>query len=273
LMQDLRSAVNNVDLPSDAEDPLILDIETEEMNPALQVTITGELPETLLKELSDEFKDRLLEIDHIGKLEMTGIREREIWVNVDPDRLYSYGLSLEQVAHALKSTNFNMPGGTLDAGSSEFLIRTMGEYESPQAISNIIVRAHPEGNHVKIGHIASIDDTFEAARTFSFFNRKPGVSFNISKKKRGSTIAIVDSIKELAEEFRQNRLPPGCDILITNDSSVQIRDSIGKLTTNALMGTAFVVILLCLFIGKRNALFAGIGIPVSLMCTFIFIFA
>jgi multidrug efflux pump subunit AcrB len=272
IMQDLRSAVNKVpDLPDDAEDPLLMEIESEELSPALQVTITGELPEPLLKELADEFRDRLLEIDHIGKIELTGSREREIWVNVDPDRLYSYGLSIEQVAQALKATNFNMPGGTLEAGKSEYLIRTMGEYERPQAIENVIVRSDPEGKHVKIGHIAYVQDTFERTRTLSFFNREPGVSFNVSKKKRGSTITIVDQIKQLAREFEEYRLPGGCKVLITNDSSVQIRDAIRKLGTNAVMGTLFVIVLLCLFIGRRNALFAGLGIPVSLMCTFIFI--
>ncbi len=273
ILQDLRAAVNRVrpELPDEAEDPTIMDIETGEWLPALQVTITGDIEEKKFKEYADEFKDRLLEIDHIGKLEMTGIREREIWVKVDPDLLYSYNLTIDQVAHALNATNFNMPGGTLDVGSSEYLIRTMGEYESPAAMKNVIVRSAPDGTHTKIGQIAVVEDTFERARTRSFFNRKPGVSFNISKKKKGSTIAIVDAIKEIAREYETNRLPPGCKVLITNDSSVQIRDMIRKLGTNAIMGTVFVVILLCIFIGWRNSLFAAVGIPVSLMCTFVFI--
>ncbi len=271
ILQDLRSAVNKVhDLPEDAEDPSIIELESGELLPALQVSITGDLPEASLKELADEFNNRLLEIDHIGKIELTGSRERQIWVKVNPDLLYSHGLSLEQIVQALKSTNFNMPAGTLEVGSSEYLIRTMGEYERPQAITNVIVRSDPEGHHVKIGNIAEVEDTFERARTLSFFNQKHGVSFNISKKKKGSTIAIVDQIKELAKEFEEYRLPPGCRIIISNDSSIQIRSAIRKLGTNAIMGTFFVVILLCLFVGKRNALFAGIGIPVSIMCTFIF---
>ncbi len=269
--QELKSAVNEVtDLPEDAEDPIIFDLETGALMPSLQVTITGDLPERVLKELADEFKDRLLEIDNIAKLELTGVREREIWVSVDPDRLFGYGLSLEQIVQGLNATNFNMPGGTLDHGSSEYLIRTIGEYDRPQAITNVIVRSDPQGRHVKIGHIAKVQETFERARTLSFFNRKPGVSFNVSKKREGSTIAIVDEIKQIAREFEEARLPAGCKILMSNDSSVQIRDAIRKLSTNALVGTLFVVLLLCLFIGKRNALFAGIGIPVSLMCTFLF---
>ena len=270
ILQDLRAAVNEVnDLPEEAEDTRIVSIETGEFLPSLQVTITGDVPEKELKELADEFKDLLLEVDHIGKLELTGARDREIWVNVESDRLYSYGLSIEQIALALKGTNFNLPGGTLEIGNSEYLIRTVGEYNSPNEIEDVIVRSDPNGDHVKIGQVAHIKDTFKKTRTLSFFNRKPGISFNISKKKKGSTIAIVDQIKELSKDFKKNRLPPGCDIIITNDSSTQIRDSINKLGSNALMGVIFVAILLCLFIGWRNALFAAIGIPVSIMSTFI----
>jgi len=256
ILQDLRAAVNEVnDLPEEAEDTRIVSIETGEFLPSLQVTITGDVPEKELKELADEFKDLLLEVDHIGKLELTGARDREIWVNVESDRLYSYGLSIEQIALALKGTNFNLPGGTLEIGNSEYLIRTVGEYNSPNEIEDVIVRSDPNGDHVKIGQVAHIKDTFKKTRTLSFFNRKPGISFNISKKKKGSTIAIVDQIKELSKDFKKNRLPPGCDIIITNDSSIQIRDSINKLGSNAFMGVIFVAVLYaCLSDGEMRFL-------------------
>lgn len=270
-LQDLRSAVDKTpDLPDDAEDPFILDMATGEMMPVLQVTIVGDLPEKQSKRLADELKDRLLEIRNIAKVEITGTREREIWVNIDPAKLYGYGFSIEQVAAALGATNLNLPGGTLKVDYSEYLVRTIGEYDKPQAIQNVIVRTDPKGRHVKIGHIARVEDTFEDARTTSFFNGRPGVTLNISKKKKGNTIQIVETIKEVAGEFETDYLPPGCEILYSNDSSIQIRDALGKLSINAFLGMGFVVVLLCLFIGWRNALFAAIGIPVSLMCTFIF---
>ncbi len=271
ILQDLRSAVDKIsDLPDDAEDPVVMGIGSGEMLPVLQVTIAGDLPEKRLKQLSDNLKDRLLEITNIAKVEVTGTREREIWVNVDPEKLYGYGFSIEQVAAALKATNLNLPGGTLKVGHSEYLVRTIGEYDRPDSINNVVIRTDPKGRHVKIGHIAQVKDTFEDARTTSFFNDKPGVTLNISKKKDGNTIRIVETIKKIAGEFESDCLPPGSEILFSNDSSIQIKDAIGKLSINALLGMVFVVILLCLFIGWHNALFAAIGIPVSLMCTFIF---
>ncbi len=272
ILQDMRSAVDNVsDIPEDAEDPIIMDMATGDMMPVLQITIAGDLPEKELNDYVEKLKDRILEFSDIGKVEFTGVREREIWVNINPDKLDAYGFSIDQVSAALGATNLNLPGGTLDVENSEFLVRTIGEYQDVQSINDVIVKTDPKGRHVKIAHFAHTIDTFEDATTLSFFNGRPGVSINISKKKTGNTIEIVEHLKALIKDFEENELPENCTILTSNDSSIQIKDAIGKLSLNAGLGMVFVVTLLCLFLGWKNAVFATIGIPVSLLCTFIFL--
>jgi len=270
ILQDLRSAVDSIDdLPEEAEDPLVLEMATGEMVPVVFVTLSGHLPERELKRIADDIKDRFLEIHNIAKVELEGTREREIWVEVDPERMYSYNFSLERVANALSATNINVPAGTIDISHSEYIVRTMGEYANVDALSKVIIQADPSGHHVKIGSIAHIKDTFEKPRTFSFLKGKPGVTLNLSKKSAGNTIAIVNEVNEIVSEFK-NKLPPHCDITLTNDSSIQIKDALGKLTLNAILGMLMVITLLYLFLGWRNALFAALGLPVSLLCTFIF---
>jgi len=272
ILQDLRSAVDNVsDIQEDAEDTIIMDMATGDMMPVLQITIAGDLPEKELNDYVEKLKDKILEFSDIGKVEFTGVREREIWVNINPDKLDAYGYSIDQVSAALGATNLNLPGGTLDVENSEFLVRTIGEYQDVQSINDVIVKTDPKGRHVKISHFAQTLDTFEDATTLSFFNGRPGVSINISKKKTGNTIEIVEHLKELIKDFEKNELPENCTILTSNDSSIQIKDAIGKLSLNAVLGMVFVVTLLCLFLGWKNAVFATIGIPVSLLCTFIFL--
>ncbi len=208
ILQDVRSAVDNIDdLPEEAEDPIVIEMATGEMVPVVFVTLSGNLPERELKEIADDMKDRFLEISNIAKVEVEGIREREIWVEVDPERMYSYKFSLERVVNAVKATNMNVPAGTIDISDAEYIVRTMGEYAQPQDLSRVIVQTDPSGYHVKIGSIASIKDTFEKPRTFSFLNRKPGITLNLSKKSSGNTIAIVDEVKRVVSEFQSN-LPP-----------------------------------------------------------------
>ena len=270
ILQDLRSAVDSIDdLPEEAEDPIVLEMATGEMVPVVFVTLSGNLPERELKQIADDIKDRFFEIHNIAKVELEGIREREIWVEVDPERMYSYRFSLVKVINALKATNINVPAGTIDINRSEYIVRTMGEYAKPDDLSKVIIQTDPSGHHVKIGNIAQIKDTFEKPRTFSFLNSKPGVTLNLSKKGEGNTIAIVNQVKEIVSEFK-NKLPPGCDIALTNDSSIQIKDALGKLSLNAIIGMLMVITLLYLFLGWHNALFAALGLPVSLLCTFVF---
>jgi len=272
ILQDLRSAVDNVsDIPEDAENTTVMDMATGDMMPVLQITITGDMPEKDLNDYVEKLKDRIIEFSDIGKVEFTGIREREIWVNINSDKLYAYGYTIDQVATALGATNLNLPGGTLDVANSEFLVRTIGEYQDVQSINDVIVKTDSKGRHVKISHVANIMDTFEDASTQSSFNGRPGASINISKKKTGNTIEIVERLKALIKDFEKNELPENCTILTSNDSSIQIKDAIGKLSLNAVLGMVFVVTILCIFIGWKNAVFATIGIPVSLLCTFIFL--
>jgi multidrug efflux pump subunit AcrB len=270
ILQDLRSAVDSIDdLPEEVEDPLVLEMATGEMVPVVFVTLSGNLPERELKYIADDMKDQFLEIHNIAKVEVEGVREREIWIEVDPERMYSYTMSLERVVNALQATNINVPAGTLDITNSEYIVRTMGEYGKPDDLTRVIVQADPSGQHVTIGSIAQIKDTFEKPRTFSFLNGKPGITLNLSKKSDGNTITIVDEVKQLVTEF-QNKIPPHCEIVLTNDSSIQIKDALGKLSLNASLGILMVVTLLYLFLGGRNALFAGLGLPIALLCTFIF---
>jgi multidrug efflux pump subunit AcrB len=269
ILQDVRSAVDSVDdLPEDADDPRIVEMATQELVPVAFVTLSGNIEERKLKEIAEDLKDRFIEIHNIAKVDMEGTREREIWVEVDPDRMYSYGFSLGQIINAISATNINIPAGTIEVARSEYIVRTIGEYEKPGDLSNVIIRSDPSGHHVKVGTIAKIKDAFEKPTTFSYLNQKQGITINISKKKKGNTIALVTEIKEIIREFKRV-LPPTCDIVLTNDSSIDIRDALGKLSTNALLGMLMVICLLFLFLGGRNALFAALGLPVSLLGTFI----
>ncbi|MFQ5641464.1 MAG: efflux RND transporter permease subunit, partial [bacterium] len=99
---------------------------------------------------------------------------------------------------------------------------------------------------------------------------EPSITLSISKKKQGNSIKIIDTVKALAQEYREQRLPPGAEISVINDSSVQIREFLGILQNNAVLGMVLVVLTLFLFLGFRNAVFAAIGIPVTFMFTFMF---
>ncbi|MCZ6678644.1 MAG: efflux RND transporter permease subunit, partial [Candidatus Poribacteria bacterium] len=270
--QNLRAAVDRVnDLPEEIlDEPEILEINTSTGFPMLTVMVGGEVSEDVMKEIAENLKDEILEIPNIAAVRLAGVREREIWVEVHPDKLKAYKLPIEQVINAVKEHNLNLPAGSLEIGRTEYLVRTMGEFRNLSEIEDTIVHVQQTGTLLRVRDIASVSDTYEKPRTLSHINGEPSMSLTVQKKKEGNAIKLVKQVRELIEEHKQE-VPEGVKISGVNDYSVILKERLGILQTNAIFGLVLVVILLYIFIGLRNALFAVIGIPVAFMATFFFL--
>ena len=269
LYQDLRTELDKVqNLPEDAEDPVMFKLESNTLTPVIDVVIAGDFPEKERRELAEELQDEIAAVEGVLEVDMIGERDREIWVEVDPDRLDRYSLTLQQVVNALAAKNMNVPAGELKIGRLEYLLRTVGEFDSIDQIQNVIVRQIPGGGKIRIRDVAQIQNTYEEATVITRLNSKPAITLSVAKRGEGSTIQIVDTVRTIVEKYRTNRLPEGAEITLVNDSSIHIRNSLGKLQYNALFGVVLVLLVLYLFMGLRNAIFVAIGIPLTLLITF-----
>ena len=270
-LQDVRAAVNKTDLPESAETPDITQFTTQDFAPVISVVIRGEIPEHQLKELADDLKDDILDVGNVSRVEITGLREREVWVEVNPARLEQYGLTLDMVAGAIRAKHLNLAAGDLETGRMDFKVRTVGEAKQIKELNHVIIMARGDGGHIRVGDVAKVSDTFEEEKTRARFNGKPAATLTVSKKSGGNSLRIIEQIKDLCASYEQNRLPPGAEIAFTNDSSVFINDILSTLKTNAWLGMVLVAVTLFLFLGWRQAMFAVIGIPVALAMTFAFL--
>ncbi|MFQ6093183.1 MAG: efflux RND transporter permease subunit [bacterium] len=268
-LQDLKSEVDQVDLPEEAETPLVWDFGSSDFMPMINVVLHGDLHEREMKKIADDLRDDILDIRNIAQVELSGVRDREIWVEVDPNRLNAYHMALSQVIDALSAKNLNLTGGSVKIGRSEYIIRTKGEFELSREVENVILRSNREGGIVRVKDVATVSDTFEEADVLSRLNGEPAVTLSVSKRREGSSIQIIDEIKRIVDRYRAE-LPDNVQITLTADTSIDIRDNLHKLETNAWIGMLLVVIILYLFLGWRNALIVAIGIPVTFMFTFAF---
>jgi multidrug efflux pump subunit AcrB len=261
-IQEVQNRVNRVeDLPEDAETP---EVEEEEWTTiAVVVSVSGRIPERALKRLSDDLEDDLLDIPGVDAVTAVGRRDREIWVEVDPGRLESYELSLADVILSLRNKNLDIPGGTLGSGRQEFLVRTMGEAETPDQLERVIIRSTAEGGHVYVRDVAKVRDTFEEATTHGRLNGKETISLMVMKSKTGDTIRIVRAVKALKEEYEKGRLPDGVTLTLTNDASIDISSNLNALYGNGAVGLVLVLIVLCVFVGLRPAILTAVGLPVA----------
>ena len=270
-LENLRTAVEQVnDLPEEIlDDPKVQELDVSSGFPMLTVVVGGDISEKQMRDVAENLKDEILDIKNIASVQIAGFREREIWVEVDPDRLRAYQLPISVVITALGASNLNLPAGTMELGNAEFMVRTMGEFANPDTIRDTIIAVQPTGTPLRLSDVATVSDTYEDARTLSRINGKPSISLSVQKKSEGNTIALVAELRELVEK-RRGDLPEGAELTAVNDYSVILKERLGILETNAFFGLVLVVLMLLLFIGWRNALFAALGIPVAFMATFWF---
>ena len=270
-MENLRTAVEGVnDLPEEMLDkPKVLELDISAGFPMLTIVVGGSITENQMRELAESLKDEILEIKHIASVQIAGLREREIWIEVNPDRLKAYNLPIAAINIALQTGNINLPAGTMEIGRTEFMVRTMGEFPNPDYIADTIISVQPTGTPIRLRDVATVSDTYEEPRTLSRINGEPSISLSVQKKKDGNTIALVAKLRALVEKHKDT-LPEGAILTPVNDYSVILKERLGILETNAIFGLGLVILMLFLFIGWRNALFAALGIPVAFMATFWF---
>jgi len=184
-LQELKSKIDGIDdLPEDVEDIEVNDFDTSDILPLINITVSGNLPERKLRTIADELYDEIKEIRNVSKVEKMGMRDREIWVEVDPHRLYNFNLTLSEVMQVLAGKNLNMPGGRLQTGRSEFLLRTVGEIDAAQDLKSVILRQDYGGRQVTLQDVAHVNETFQSDRgTICRMDGRPSITLSISKKR------------------------------------------------------------------------------------------
>jgi len=261
--QDIETEVNKVtDLPKEAEDSVVQEVTMA--FPVCTVSIYGEADENLLRDLAEDLEDEITSIPGVGSVTITGIRDREIWIEVDAKRMYAYNLSISDIMDAVKRANLDLPGGVVQAKDTEVLLRTPGKFCSLEDIRNVIVTSDTAGRYVYVKDIASVRDTFEEEVTRARTNGRKAVNLDVRKKASGDSIKIADCTRAVLAQFK-TRLPDGIDARVTIDFSKFIRNRLRTLLNQGLMGLALVIVVLYLFIGLRPAFMAALGIPFSLL--------
>ncbi|MFQ6678081.1 MAG: efflux RND transporter permease subunit, partial [Fidelibacterota bacterium] len=268
-LSEVKSEIDKVYLPEDAEDPFIDDFSSSDFVPVITVNMAFSIPEENAFKIADELEDELTDLPGISKVQVSGFAQREIWIEVDPSKLNTYSISFDEIVLALKIRNLNVPGGNITIGKTEYLIRSLGEYQSLDEIKHTIIRKSPSGEFIKISHVATVVDRREELKILSRLNGDQSVTFSLSKKSDANSLETIDNIKQVVNNFSQ-KAPDGVSFGYTMDNSIYINRVLNVLRNNAVIGMIIIMIVLYVFLGKRNALLASLGIPISFFITFIF---
>ncbi len=270
MLNDVKSEVDKVksDLPDDADDPECATMEPEFS--VISAGVYGDVSEEELRETADRLKDKFELIDGVSTVSISGYRDREFWVEVDPRKLEATNLTLTKIITAIKQRNLNIPGGTLEQKDEDLLIRAIGEVKTADDISEIVITSRPEGV-VRVGDIARVSETYQEEDTINRLDGKRSINLGVTKKTGGDIIEIAKDVNEIVEEEKAYA-PAGVSISTLMDESKYVAKRQKTLLNNALFGMFLVVLLLYLFLDTRVALWAAQGIPFCFLVLFIFMY-
>lgn len=269
LYQRTRTEFEKVELPQGVLEPTIEEFSTNDFLPVVEVVLHGNVEYRKVDHQADLLRDRLLKIPGVSAVEPVGSREPEIRIAVDREKAEALDIGLDEIAGAITQANVTIPGGTLTTTSREYVVRTVGEMDSVYEFADIIVRKLPTGAEITVGQLAAVQDTFKSSSVDLRYDGETAVSLRIIKSPDADAITIVEAVEKIINRYRP-LLPQGIVIDLFNNSTIQIRDDLRVLITNAISGFIFVVLTLFAFLGLRNALITALGIPLTFAITFIF---
>ena len=267
--QEVRDKVNLItgDLPETAEDPIIQRIDTDAA-PVLRVVVSAPRGLREVTQIAEkQIQDRIESISGVGSVELVGGARREIQIKLDPDKLRSFGVTVPEVAAAVRSQNLEVPGGRIDEGARELTVRTLGRITNPADFNNVAVSTRG-GYAVKVSDIGLAEDSVEEQRTAARLNGQPAVTLIVSKQSGQNTVAVADAVKERLAEIAPT-LPPGVRTEIIGDSSIFIKAAVESIETHLIEGSILAAIVVFVFLWNfRSTLIAGLAIPTSIIATF-----
>jgi len=277
LERDLNDASNDVrekvagairNVPPTLLPPVITKVDPD-ADPVMSLIISSEaMSLRTLTELADKQVARAIQtINGVGQVTIGGGRAREIHIVVDIQKLNSYGLSIAQVRDAIAAENIEVPGGTVEQGKGQLLLRTLGRIDATEDFNNVVV-ATMKGTPIRISDIGRAEDGFERPTTAVWLGDKPAVMLDIRRAMGENTVSVIEGVRERLKTI-QKSLPPSVTITVIRDDSKFIYASVASLEEHLLMGSLFAAIVVMVFIRNiRAVIIASLAIPASIIASF-----
>ena len=269
VLNEIKSRVDGINsFPQETEKPIVSKLTIARR--VVQVAVSGDATERLLKEVARDLRDELAAVEGISQVSVDYIRPYEISIEVSEQTLRAYGITLEQVSRAIRQSSFDMPGGSIRSRSGEILIRTTGQAYYGEEFADVVVLTRNDGTRVMLSDIAEIRDTFQEGDLKAEFNGVRAAMVNVSQVGSEDLIQIARDAQQVVAQY-QRQLPPGVTTDIWINTSLELQERMSVLTRNAGGGLILVLLILALFLQFRLAMWVAIGIPVALMGTLAFL--
>lgn len=258
-------------LPEAAENPTIIPLDPKS-KPIIVIAVSGEGTLLELKELSEDFiKPRLEQIEGIGSAEVAGGVEREIQIEVKPELLSLYGLTIEEVARRIDAFNRNLQGGNIRKGRFKYALRVIGEFELLEEIGEISLRTTREKGVVRLRDIATIVDSIKERQGATRLDGRESIGILVRKESGANTVEVTRKARALLEQIQREY--PRVSLQVISEQSRYIEQAIASVKEEILAGGLLAFLVLLLFLQElRTASIIFAVIAISVIATFNLLF-
>ena len=269
-LDDVRNKVSDAkrDLPQGADEPTVNEINISEF-PVLVVTLSGNVPLRAMTKAARELRDRIKDVHGVHNAALQGSREEQVELIIDPVKLASYGVRLDQLVQGIAANNSLVAAGAIEGKQGRYAVKVPSLIETAQDVAELPVVA--AGNAVvKAKDLVTVRSTFKDAETITRLGGQPAIAIEVSKRIGSNLIETVDAVKKVSDEFKA-LLPPGAEVTFSQDKSITIRGLLSDLQNSVLTAVILVFIVILFALSGRASLLIGLAIPTSFLMGILFL--
>ncbi|MEM7154215.1 MAG: efflux RND transporter permease subunit [Myxococcota bacterium] len=271
-MADVREKLDRVRLPMTAERPVVLRYDPAQ-EPIMRLALRGptavlsDQDLASLRQRADRLVKRQLEkISGVAAVQLHGGQEEEVLVELDPARVAALGLSTEEVAAAIRTSNVNQPGGAITEGHRRWLIRTLHEARTPEQLGETVIRS-ANGAELRLREVAKIRRLPTEREELALVDDAEGIELAVYREGDANIVAVAQALREAIPQLR---LPPGHELVVLSNRAEFIEAAVQEVRDNTLIGGVLAVLVLLFFLRElRATVVIAAAIPISLLATFI----
>ena len=263
-LDDTRSKVDDArgDIPQGADEPTVHEVNISEF-PVLVVTLSGHVPERALTTAARSLRDRMEEIPGVLEASLQGARDDLVEVVIDPVKLSSYGLRLDQMIQAIGASNSLVAAGAIEGSEGKYAVKVPSLIETVEDVANLPIVAGPNAV-VRAQDLATIRSTYKDAETVTRINGAPAVAIEVKKRTGANIVDTIEAAKAMADQFAE-QLPEGMTVTYTQDKSVFVNQLLNDLQNHVLIAVILVFIIILYSLSGRSSLLIGLAIPSSFL--------
>ncbi len=266
LMDQVKNRVDAIStFPDNTEKPTIS--RTTFQQQVVMVSVYGSVDERTLKEYAKQVRNEIVTLPGVTRAEILGSREYEIGIEVSEFDLQAYGLTLVDVAQAVRQGSLDLSAGSIRTESGDVLVRTKGQAYTGADFENIVVRTNADGTRLLLKDLATIRDEFVESERFSEYNNRPAITIQVMSVGQQSELDISASVQQYIKQ-KKAALPAELQVASWADVSYYLKGRLDLMVKNLVMGAALVFLILALFLRLKLAFWVMVGLPVAFLGAF-----